>query len=54
MFVAGFLGSPPMNFLPAQLEAGHISLPLGQFKLADEMRKYLSDKPTEIIAGIRP
>jgi len=54
VFVAGFLGSPPMNFLPAKLEAGYISLPLGKFKLPDEMRKYLSDKPIEVIAGIRP
>jgi multiple sugar transport system ATP-binding protein len=54
VFVAGFLGSPPMNFLPAKLEVGHINLPLGKFKLPDEMRKYLSDKPLKVIAGIRP
>lgn len=29
-FVAGFLGSPPMNFMPVRLEPGHIDLLNGQ------------------------
>ncbi len=29
-FVAGFLGSPPMNFLPVQLQPNRIDLPNGQ------------------------
>jgi len=29
-FVAGFLGSPPMNFIPVRLEAGRIDLRNGQ------------------------
>ena len=54
LFVAGFLGSPPMNFLPAKLEAGHISLPFGQFKVPGDMRTNLPGKPCGVIAGIRP
>ena len=54
LFVAGFLGSPPMNFLPVQLKAGGISLPLGQFEAPIEIATPLPEKPREVIAGIRP
>jgi multiple sugar transport system ATP-binding protein len=54
LFVAGFLGSPSMNFLPAKLEAGRISLPIGQFKVPDGIKTYLPENPCEVIAGIRP
>src|SRR5215216_1355279 len=33
LFVAGFIGSPPMNFLPATVEGGRVSLPFGTFPL---------------------
>ena len=29
LFVAGFIGSPPMNFLPATVEGDEVELPFG-------------------------
>jgi multiple sugar transport system ATP-binding protein len=57
LFVAGFIGSPAMNFLPAQLngQALHCSL-LGELPLPDRMRHMLAaaDAPREVIVGVRP
>ena len=50
LFVAGFIGSPSMNFLPARLEDGVIKLPFGDAPIPpgiDVSRR-------EVIAGIRP
>ena len=41
LFVAGFIGSPSMNFLPAKLEDGRIKLPFGDAPLPDAMRSVL-------------
>ena len=38
MFVAGFIGSPPMNFVPGTLEDGKLSLPFVSIDLPDDMR----------------
>ena len=57
LFVAGFIGSPSMNFLPARLtEDGHLSSVLGELPLDDRLRRALSDvePPAELILGIRP
>src|SRR5215216_5194065 len=37
LFVAGFIGSPPMNFMPATLEGNRLQTPFGQIEL-DERR----------------
>jgi multiple sugar transport system ATP-binding protein len=56
LFVAGFIGSPSMNFLPARLEGDTITLPFGEAKLPDELRSRLQGdgKAREVIAGVRP
>jgi multiple sugar transport system ATP-binding protein len=56
LFVAGFIGSPSMNFLPAKLEAGRLRTALGDLPLGDRMRRLLeaADAPSEVILGIRP
>jgi multiple sugar transport system ATP-binding protein len=56
LFVAGFIGSPAMNFLPATLEEGRLRTPLGDLAVTDELRRTLerSDAPREVIMGIRP
>ncbi|MEJ3656773.1 sn-glycerol-3-phosphate ABC transporter ATP-binding protein UgpC [Actinomycetes bacterium KLBMP 9759] len=56
LFVAGFIGSPAMNFLPAKLEEGAFRTPLGDLALTDELRSALegADAPRELIVGIRP
>ncbi|MEM7566046.1 MAG: ABC transporter ATP-binding protein, partial [Pseudomonadota bacterium] len=46
-FVAGFIGSPKMNFLPARAEAGGVALPGGRLRMAATR-----DGLTEI--GVRP
>ncbi len=56
LFVAGFIGSPAMNFLPAKTEEGMFRTPLGDLPLTDELRRSLEsgDAPRDVIIGIRP
>jgi multiple sugar transport system ATP-binding protein len=56
LFVAGFIGSPAMNFLPARLEGDRIKLPFGEAALPDEARSALGsgDGGRDVIAGMRP
>jgi|SoiMethySBSTD1v2_1073268.scaffolds.fasta_scaffold15990_7 multiple sugar transport system ATP-binding protein len=53
LFVAGFIGSPPMNFLPASVEGRKLSLPIGEIELTDELAGQVGDRQI-LIAGIRP
>ncbi|NMI00658.1 sn-glycerol-3-phosphate ABC transporter ATP-binding protein UgpC [Pseudonocardia acidicola] len=56
LFVAGFIGSPAMNFLPARLENGALRTSLGDLAISDALRRSLdaADAPREVIMGIRP
>jgi multiple sugar transport system ATP-binding protein len=56
LFVAGFIGSPSMNFVPADLEDGKLRSALGDLDLTDRLRRQLSDQQSgrELILGIRP
>jgi multiple sugar transport system ATP-binding protein len=56
LFVAGFIGSPSMNFVPATLAEGQVNSPFGQFALTDRVRRLVeaADAPREVIMGIRP
>jgi multiple sugar transport system ATP-binding protein len=56
LFVAGFIGAPAMNFLPATLENGSLSTPLGPVALTDRVRRAAeaADAPREVIMGVRP
>jgi len=54
IFVAGFIGSPAMNFMPAKIEGDTVKLPIGDVKLTDELRKRLGDALGDVIAGARP
>jgi multiple sugar transport system ATP-binding protein len=51
LFVAGFIGSPAMNFMPADLRDGRLRLPIGEAELSEEQRD-LGDRA--VIAGLRP
>lgn len=53
LFVAGFIGSPPMNFLPATVENGKITLPFGTFPLPADKAERAEGKGL-LLAGIRP
>jgi multiple sugar transport system ATP-binding protein len=55
LFVAGFIGSPSMNFLPARLEGDTIHLPFGDAPVPQAIRGRLAgDGQREVIAGVRP
>ncbi|MEU0546160.1 sn-glycerol-3-phosphate ABC transporter ATP-binding protein UgpC [Micromonospora sp. NPDC005979] len=56
LFVAGFIGSPSMNFLHAAVQDGSLRTALGDVPLGDRLRQELeaADAPRELILGIRP
>jgi multiple sugar transport system ATP-binding protein len=55
LFVAGFIGSPAMNFFPATLTDVGVKLPFGEVTLSQEQTAALArHKPTNVVAGIRP
>jgi multiple sugar transport system ATP-binding protein len=55
IFVAGFIGSPAMNFMPVSIEGQSIVTPLGNVPLSDEHRRALEGNGRgDLIAGIRP
>jgi len=56
LFVAGFIGSPAMNFVPATVEEGKLRTPFGDIPLSDRLRQALerSDASRDLIVGIRP
>jgi multiple sugar transport system ATP-binding protein len=55
LFVAGFIGSPSMNFLPARLDGDTVHLPFGDAPVPQHMRGRLgTDGTREVIAGVRP
>ncbi|MFI6243129.1 ABC transporter ATP-binding protein [Micromonospora sp. NPDC050795] len=56
LFVAGFIGSPSMNFLHAAVQDGELHTALGTVPIGDRIRRELeaADAPRELILGIRP
>ncbi|MFJ7175629.1 ABC transporter ATP-binding protein [Streptomyces massasporeus] len=56
IFVAGFIGSPAMNFLNAIVEGGALRSSLGELTLDDRTRRMLErqNAPREVIVGLRP
>lgn len=56
LFVAGFIGSPAMNFFPATLTPIGLTLPFGEVTLAPEVREVIAQhqRPANVIVGIRP
>ncbi len=56
LFVAGFIGSPAMNFFPATLTDVGVRLPFGDITLIDEVHEMLArhPKPANVIVGVRP
>jgi multiple sugar transport system ATP-binding protein len=53
LFVAGFIGSPPMNFLPASPEGNLLKTPFGDIEL-DEKRAAAVAGHDLLLVGIRP
>ncbi|MEU4164657.1 sn-glycerol-3-phosphate ABC transporter ATP-binding protein UgpC [Actinoplanes sp. NPDC026670] len=53
MFVAGFIGSPPMNFLPAVVAGGRLKLPFLEIDVPEQVAGKVTDGQL-LIAGLRP
>jgi multiple sugar transport system ATP-binding protein len=53
LFVAGFIGSPPMNFLPATVDGPRLETPLGTIELDERKAAALGDREI-VLVGIRP
>jgi multiple sugar transport system ATP-binding protein len=55
LFVAGFIGSPAMNFFPATLTDVGVRLPFGEVTLTQEVHDLLAHhRPNNVVVGIRP
>ena len=58
LFVAGFIGSPAMNFLPGRVEGERLRTPTGEIEVADRLRPGLASArgaaQASVIVGIRP
>jgi multiple sugar transport system ATP-binding protein len=58
LFVAGFIGSPAMNFLPGRLEGDTVRMPIGDAQLPDHVRSNLQREggqgARDVIVGVRP
>jgi multiple sugar transport system ATP-binding protein len=57
LFVAGFIGSPSMNFVSGRIEGNSVKLPFGEAPLSDLYVKRLQaggHKSRDVIVGMRP
>jgi multiple sugar transport system ATP-binding protein len=55
LFVAGFIGSPAMNFMPASVEGDTVKLPFGDVRLPGDLHgRVKGSEGKQLIAGIRP
>jgi multiple sugar transport system ATP-binding protein len=56
LFVAGFIGSPAMNFMPARVDGEHLKLPIGDVNISQHLRDRVGrlENGRSLIAGIRP
>jgi multiple sugar transport system ATP-binding protein len=55
LFVAGFIGSPAMNFMPATVHGDSVELPIGTVRLPQELREKVGQSEgRQLLAGIRP
>lgn len=53
MFVAGFIGSPPMNFVPGEVEGNTLRFPFTTVTLDDARAQAIAGRNL-VMAGIRP
>ena len=54
LFVAGFIGSPAMNFLPGRWSGGGLQLPLGSIELPPDQAGPSMQADTPLVVGFRP
>lgn len=53
MFVAGYLGAPPMNLIPGRPGSDVITTPVGTLALDDGLRERIADRDI-VVVGVRP
>jgi len=53
LFVAGFMGSPAMNLVPATIEGSTLRLPFAEVRMDADMAEKVGDR-TVVVVGIRP
>jgi multiple sugar transport system ATP-binding protein len=53
-FVAGFIGSPAMNFLSGRLEGGAVVLGSHRVELSEATRSAVSGRTGDVVVGVRP
>ncbi|GAA1706627.1 ABC transporter ATP-binding protein [Propioniferax innocua] len=53
LFVAGFIGAPSMNFLPARVEGGRMQTPLGALEVPQRLLDAAEGKDV-VLLGMRP
>jgi multiple sugar transport system ATP-binding protein len=53
LFVAGFIGSPSMNFMPAAADGSRLRLPIGDVELTPDAASQIAGHDV-LIAGVRP
>jgi multiple sugar transport system ATP-binding protein len=53
LFVAGFIGSPPMNFIPGRVRDGAIETPFGDISVTTDRLRRSAGREL-VIVGIRP
>src|SRR4051794_11192935 len=53
LFVAGFIGSPPMNFLPGEIQGSTLRLPFAEVPVSADLAPKLAGRDV-VIVGIRP
>jgi multiple sugar transport system ATP-binding protein len=55
IFVAGFIGSPAMNFLPARVDGDTLRTDLGALTMPDRIRQAVEQGSSrDVVVGIRP
>jgi multiple sugar transport system ATP-binding protein len=53
LFVAGFMGAPVMNLMPAAVDGSKLSLPFGDVRLSGEQVDRIGEREL-VVVGIRP
>ena len=53
VFVAGFMGSPTMNLVPATVDGQTLRLPFAEVRMTDEIAEKVGDRQV-VVVGIRP
>ena len=54
LFVAGFIGSPSMNFFAGDVDGDTLKLPFADVPLNDQQKRAIAGASGDVIVGIRP